>query len=217
MASPAHHGHTGHDAPMSGPWWLPLVLAILLGTAALVAGLIAWRAATHSGHAQTQFAISTQAVNNANALQQDASQAVSSERSLFVAYEDAAAQHDQDRATDDQGLMDPATLRAVNWWLVQPPDSRPASPFAAANPQWTTPRMLINARAALDQSVAGLASAEEQVHQSHELELLEAVLAVAFLTGGLTATLRSDSAQKILLGVSVVVLTIAAVGLAALW
>jgi hypothetical protein len=217
MALHGHHGHSGHDAPMSGPSWLPIVLAILLGTAALVAGLIAWRAATHSGHAQTQFAISTQAVNNANALQQDASEAVSSERSLFVAYEDAVAQHDQARAGDFQGLMDPATLRAINWWLAQSPDSRPASPFAAANPEWTTPRMLIDARAALDQSVAGLASAEDQVHRSHELELLEAILAVAFLTGGLTATLRSDSAQKILLGVSVAVLTLAAVGLSVLW
>jgi hypothetical protein len=202
---------------LSGPEWLPLVLAILLGTAALVAGLIAWRVATHSGHAQTQFAISTQAVNNANALQQDASQAVSSERSLFVAYEDAAAQHDQARAADDQGLMDPATLRAINWWLAQSPDTRPASPFAAANPEWTTPRKLIDARAALDQSVAGLASAEDQIHQAHELELLEAILAVAFLTGGLTATLRSDSAQKILLGVSIIVLSLATVGLAAQW
>ena len=44
-----------------------------------------------------------------------------------------------------------------------------------------------------------------QIHRSHDLELLEAILAIAFLTGGLTATLRSDSAQKILLGVSVAV------------
>ena len=55
--------------------------------------------------------------------------------------------------------------------------------------------MIIDARAALDESVATLASADEQIHRSHELELLEAMLAIAFLTGGLTATLQSDSAQ----------------------
>ena len=76
----AHHAHSDHNAHLSGPAWLPVVLAILLGTAAMVAGLIAWRAAGHSGHAQAEFTLSTQAVNNANSLQQNASQAVISER-----------------------------------------------------------------------------------------------------------------------------------------
>ena len=60
-------------------------------------------------------------------------------------------------------------------------------------------------------------SADDQIHRSHELELLEAILAIAFLTGGLTATLQSRSAQSILLAVSVVVLIFAAVGLVVLW
>jgi len=47
--------------------------------------------------------------------------------------------------------------------------------------------------------------------------LLAALLAIAFLTGGLTATLKSSSAQSILLAVSVVVLLLAAVGLVVLW
>src|SRR4051794_28045481 len=94
MAKHHHHAHSDHEAPLSGPWWLPVVLAILLGTAAMVSGLIAWRAAVHTSHAQEEFVLSTQAVNNANALHQNASQTVISERSLFIAYEDAVAQHD---------------------------------------------------------------------------------------------------------------------------
>ena len=194
-----------------------MALALLLGAAALVGGLIAWRAAAHSGDAQGNFALSTQAVNNANSLQQNASEAVISERALFIAYEDAAAQHDASRTADALGLMDPPTLRAIDWWLGQSPDSRPSSPFSAANPDWTTPRRIIDARAALDESVAMLRGADDQIHQSHTLELLEAILAIAFLTGGLTATLRSDSAQLTLLAVSVAVLGVAAVGLAVLW
>ena len=53
--------------------------------------------------------------------------------------------------------------------------------------------------------------------RAHNLELLEAILAIAFLTGGLTATLGSRAAQSILLAVSVVVLGVAAVGLMVLW
>jgi hypothetical protein len=202
---------------MSGPAWLPVALAILLGTAAMVAGLIAWRAAAHSGDAQGAFTLSTQAVNNANSLQQSASEEVISERSLFVAYEDAVAQHDEVRTADARGLMDPPTLRTIDWWLAQSPDSRPSSPFSAANPEWTTPRRIIDARAALDESVATLATADQEIHRSHNLELLEAILAIAFLTGGLTATLKSQSAQSILLAVSVGVLIVASVGLAVLW
>jgi len=145
------------------------------------------------------------------------SQAVINERELFVAYEDAVAQDDPARAADDQGLMDPPTLRAIDWWLAQSPGSRPSSPFSAANPEWTTPRMIIDARAALDESGAMLTTAEEQIHRSHNLELLEALLAIALLTGGLTATLQSQSAQMILLVVSATVLSLATVGLIVLW
>ena len=166
---------------------------------------------------RAKFALSTQAVNNANSLQQGASEEVASERSLFIAYEDALAQHDPVRIADARGLIDPPTLRAIDWWTNQAPDSRPSSPFAAANPEWTTPRRIIDARAALDESVSMLGGADEQIHQSHNLELLEAILAIAFLTGGLTATLRSDSAQMMLLGVSVAVLSVATIGLVVLW
>ena len=85
---------------------------------------------------QGEFALSTQAVNNANSLQQNASQAVISERSLFLAYEDAVAQHDEGRTADARGLMDPATLRTIDWWLDQPSESRPSS----QPPQMATPR-----------------------------------------------------------------------------
>jgi hypothetical protein len=90
MPSHARHGHShpSHDSHVSGPAWLPVALAILLGTAAMVAGLIAWRAAGHSGEAQKAFALSTQANNKANSLQQNTSQDVINERSLFIAYED---------------------------------------------------------------------------------------------------------------------------------
>jgi hypothetical protein len=219
MASHSQHGHSHslHEGHGSGPAWLPVVLAILLGSAAMVAGLIAWRAAVHSGEAQKEFALSTQADNDANSLQQDVSQDVTGERNLFIAYENALGQHDPVLAADARGLMDPPTVRTVDWWLHQSTASRPASPFSAANPQWTTPRMVIDARAALDDSVATLTSADNQIHRSHDLELLEAILAIAFLTGGLTATLQSRSAQSILLGVSVTVLIVAAAGLVVLW
>jgi hypothetical protein len=216
MAPHASHGHA-HNEHVHGPGWLPIVLALLLGAAALVAGITTWRAAGHSGEAQRDFALSTQAASNANSLQQSASQAVTNERTLFVAYEDAVAAGDLARAADTRGLIDPPTLRAIDWWREQPPGSRPASPFAAANPEWTTPRLIIDARAALDESASTLTEADDEIHRSHELELLDAVLAIALLTGGLTATLRSRPAQMILLCVSVAVLAVATVGLAVLW
>lgn len=212
-----HNPASTHAARADSPDWLPLALAILLGTAAIVAGLIAWRAAVHAGHAQQEFAISTQAVNNANVLQQNASAVAFGERNLFLSFRSAMAQNDQARSAEIRGLMDAETVRAVDWWLAKSPAARPTSPFSSSNPDWTTPRRIINARAALDESVVSLHSAEGQLRRSHNLEFLEAALALAFLTGGLTSTLGSAAAQRVLLTVSAALLTLAFVGLVVLW
>ena len=214
------HNHAGgHDNHMTltGPAWLPLAIALILGLAALVAGLTAWRAAVHLGNSQVALTFSTQSVNNANTAAQDSNKLVSDERSMFIVYEEALQQGDTLRAQEIRALMAPSTQKTIDWWLNAPASNRPASPFSSANPEWITPRKVIDTNEVLDLAEAELIKAEDEIHQAHSLELLEAILAIAFLTGGLTATLRSQSAQFLLLSVSATVLVISAVGLLVLW
>jgi hypothetical protein len=215
MSSHQHHPHhVGHEVePSSVALWI----ALLLGTVALVSGLTAWRAAVHSGHATTAFTLSTQQAGQASALEQEVTQSTVTQRTLFLAY--AADQQHGDTAgmATVRGLMDGPTQATIDWWEHQPPATRPLSPFSAANPDWTTPRQAVDARDAQDASLASLDEAEHQLGRSHELELLVALLALAFLTAGLTSTLRSNVAQWGLLGISAVVLLGSTIVLGFLW
>lgn len=196
---------------------IDLAVAILLGLAALTSGLTTWRSAVHGGHAETKYTMSTQATANANALQQNAQAAANSERVLYVGWVGALARGNPAGAKAIWNLMSLTTKETIKWWHQQPDYSRPASPFSSANPQWTTPRHVIEAREALNEASGKLGAANEDISRSHSLELIVALLSITFLTGGLTATIASDLAQRVLLGVSATFLVIAVIGLISLW
>lgn len=212
-----HSPTADHHLTIAGPPWLPMALALVLGFAALVSGMTAWRVAIHSGHAQTGFAVSTQQVNNANALAQDVSRAVNSERSLFLSWEQASQNGDALLAAESLSMMGPSTQAAVKWWSDEPPGNRPVTPFSSANPEWATPGLIIDSTSTAQEAAMGLKEAEDQLNQSHNLELLVALLAIALLTGGLTATLKSSRAQLVLLGVSCLTIVVATIGIVVLW
>jgi hypothetical protein len=196
---------------------IDIAVALLLGLAALTSGLTTWRSAIHAGEAQSRFTLSTQAVNNANALQQNAEAAATSERTLYVAYVGALAKENTAGAEAIWGLMNLTTKETISWWRAQPASSRPASPFSAANPAWTTPRRIIEARVTLRQSAGRLAEADSQLNQSHTLELIVALLSITFLTGGLAATISTETARRVLFSVASLFLIVGVVGLIALW
>lgn len=212
------HGNvTEHSLTLTGPEWLPMALALVLGLAAVVSGLTAWRVAVHSGHAETGFAMSTQAVARAGASSQEVNRTVASEQSLFISWDQAVESHDQSLVDSIWGMMDSGTQAAIRWWQGQSGANRPPDPFSSANPEWTTPRQVIEATAAVDDATEQLAEAQAQLNRAHDLELLGALLAIALLTGGLTATMRTSRSQVTLFGVSCAALTIATVGLVVQW
>ncbi len=212
-----HGPSSDHANAVHGPRWLPIVLALLLGTAAVVSGITAWRVAVHLGHSQTAFSVSTKAFDDTNTLGQNSTDAANEERSLFIAWDQAQSGGDAKTTENIWGMMSIPAQRAITWWIEQPLANRPPSPFSAANPQWTTPRTAVEARNASAEASAVFADAGDQLVQSHNLELLEALLAIALLTGGLAALIRNTSSQFILLGVTVTAIFLAVGGLVVLW
>ena len=91
-------GHAHAHAPTHGPRWLSLSIAVVLGVAAIFAGVTAWHANVLSGHAVEYFTLSTQAVNDANASSQDADRGITSQRQLFIDYRTALDSGDESRA-----------------------------------------------------------------------------------------------------------------------
>ncbi len=217
-AAHSHHGHThGHGSPDGSHRWLNLSLAVILGVAAIVAGVTAWRGTVLNGHAVENFTLSTQSVNDANSLAQEVERASTSERALFVDYEGALMNGETARANSIYSMMDGSTRRAIEWWRDQPPGERPLSPFKSANPEWAAPSTVIDARDALDNASALLAQANVDLDKSHSLEFIAALLTVTFLLGGLSGVFQSPRAKATLVTASGTALAVCVIAMLLLW
>lgn len=213
------HGHAaghGHET-LHGPRWLGITTAIVLGVAAVFAGVTTWRAQVMQGHAVEHFTLSTQSANDANTLAQDAERAMVGERQLFIDYRSALDAGDGPRATQILAMMNANSRAAIAWWRAQPKADRPYSPFVSANPAWDAPGVVIDAKASLDQSNHYLKSAEAELARAHNLEFVAAFLTIGFLAGGLTGTFESTRMRISLLAVAIAVLIGCVVGAVLFW
>ncbi|MEI6626301.1 MAG: hypothetical protein WCO40_08160 [Thermoleophilia bacterium] len=211
----ASHG-AGHSE-MHGPRWLSISTVTILGIAAVLAGVTAWKSAVMQGHAVENLTLSTKATTDANALTQAAERSMTSERQLFIDFRTALDSADKNRSLMIYGMMNPNTRAAIGWWREQPDESRPTSPFVSANPAWDAPGVIIDAKAALDMSNEYLHLAEFQLGRAHDLEFLAALLTIAFLASGLTPLFESLRSRISLMTVSTAVVVACVIGTAVFW
>lgn len=215
----APHAHgPGHDphAPHVHSWW-NVSLAVILGVAAIVAGITAWRGTVLNGHAVENFTLSTQSTNNANTLSQDAERTINTQRTLYLDYRQALDAGDAKLAAMAYSMMDTGTRSAIEWWDEQPAGNRPPTPFSSANPGWPAPSLVIDARSTLDESEAQLELANDELAKSHSLELLAALLTITFLAGGLSGVFQSESAKRALVAASGGTLVVCLIALVFMW
>ncbi len=194
------------------PHWLPLTTVVVLGAAATLAGVTAWKSTVMSGHAVQNFTLSTKAVNDANALAHDSERNITSERQLFIDYQYALSAPDKNRAASIFGMMNPNTRNAIKWWNAQPAGDRPLSPFVSANPDWSAPSIVIGAQASLDRADEYLHQAKSDLSQANNLKFLSAMLTIVLLASGLTWTFESRKARVTLLTASIVVFVMCLIG-----
>lgn len=213
----AGHGASHGHADASAPRWLTILIAVVLGTAAVFSGITAWHANVLAGHSVEYFTLSTQAVNDANSSAQDAERSMSGQRQLFIDYSAALDAGDKIRSMTILGMMSANTRVAIDWWRDQPEADRPMSPFVSANPVWDAPGVVIDAQSALDRSNEYLRLAERYLSRSHTLEFFAALLTVAFLAGGLTGVFEAIRMKLGLVSVSIVVLIGCLIGTVVYW
>jgi len=214
-------GHGANHGPdhseMHGPRWLSISTVTILGIAAILAGVTAWKSAVMQGHAVENLTLSTKATTDANALTQAAERSMTSERQLFIDFRSALDSANKNRSVMIFGMMNPNTRAAIGWWREQPKESRPTSPFVSANPSWDAPGVIIDAKAALDRSNEYLHVAEFQLGRAHDLEFLAALLTIAFLASGLTPLFESLRSRISLMTVSTSVVISCLIGTAVFW
>lgn len=211
------HGHGAGHETLHGPRWLGITTAIVLGIAAVFAGVTTWRAQVMQGHSVEHFTLSTQAGNDANTLTQNAERSMTSERQLFIDYRTALDSGDVQRATTVLAMMSGNSRDAIRWWKSQPAADRPYTPFVSANPAWNAPGVIIDAKASMEASSHYLHLAEAELSRAHDLEFVAAFLTIAFLAGGLTGTFEATRMRIGLLAISIFVLVGCVAGAVVYW
>ncbi|MBJ7248320.1 MAG: hypothetical protein JHD05_04495 [Thermoleophilia bacterium] len=212
----AHAPSHGHSE-LHGPRWLSISSVAILGIAAVLAGVTAWKSAVMEGHAVENLTLSTKATTDANALTQTAERSMTSERQLFIDFRSALDSDNKNRSVMIYGMMNPNTRAAIGWWREQPETSRPTSPFVSANPSWDAPGVIIDAKAALDRSDEYLQLAEFQLGRAHSLQFLAALLTIAFLASGLTPLFESLRSRISLISLSTAVVLACLIGTVVFW
>lgn len=178
---------------------MEIVIAILLGIAAIVTAWCSFQASQLGDVVQKSF---SEGIREADAASQAYNTAIAndiSDQTLFLEFAKAAQADDEDTALYVlETLMSPELNAAVQWWVDQPEDSGFDSPFVEENPEWSN--ALYEEAAALDESSqAYFDLAESTDNTADEFDLLTVILTIALFFLGIAGLSRQ---RKVMIGLS---------------
>jgi hypothetical protein len=131
------HVEVGHAAADDTVWGirLEIIIAVLLGLAAVAAAFAAYRNETHHHEATVNFNEGIRDITSAAQTYNQGDQVSTVDQVLFVEYAKALNTNDLAFASYvHESLMTPELQKAVDWWRSQP--NRPPSPFVPENPEY---------------------------------------------------------------------------------
>ena len=180
---------------------MEIVIAILLGIAAVVTAWCSFQASQLGDVVQRSF---SEGIRDADAASQAYNTAIAndiSDQTLFLEFAKAAQADDEDTALYVlETLMTPELRSAVEWWIEQPDDSGFDSPFVEENPEWSN--ALYEEAAALDQSSQDYFDlAESTDNTADAFDLLTVILTIALFFLGIAGLSRQ---RKVMIGLAAV-------------
>jgi len=192
------------DSEAIGEWSrdrLEIVVAILLGLAAIVTAWCSFQASQLGDLVQKNLA---EGVREADAASQSYNSAIANDirdQTLFLEFAKAAQADDEETALYIlETLMSPELAAAVNWWSSQPDDSGFDSPFVKENPEWSN--ALYEEAAAFDESSQAYFDAAERADRdADDFEVLTVILALSLFFFGVAGLSRQ---RRVMIGLSTV-------------
>jgi hypothetical protein len=126
-----------------GPDSLEILIAVLLGLAAVATAYAGYKSSSLSGEAVQGYSEAAVKSNEATFFYSTAVQGALENEILFIEYEKAklaalAGNSEIDLAFAQylrESLMTQPLLNAIDWWEGQPTDEQPVSPFVPENPE----------------------------------------------------------------------------------
>lgn len=191
---------------------LQLVAAIILGLAATLTALSAYKAALLDGEALTGYTESTKTLNDANAFNAQGNSVEILDKQLFVQYATASQSGNQELADYLTTLMRPELQKAVEWWQTSedattPFDEADDNPYEIKD---------YEDRADLEKEAdAQFAAGSAADEQGDKFELATVLLALTLFFAGIGTLFKKRAVSVALIGVSAVVLAAGALQLVA--
>ena len=178
---------------------LELIIAIMLGLAAIITAWTAFQSSQLGDKVQENYSegirISDQASQEYNTAVANDNQ----DQALFLEYAKALVSNDLDMATYiHDTLMTPELAAAVDWWVDQPDETGPDSPFVEDNPSWSNEQWDL-ANSLDDEALQLFADAKKADNDGDEFDLLTVIVTLALFLFGIASLVRQ---QRIMIGLA---------------
>ncbi len=177
------------------------VIAIMLGLAAMITAWTAFQSSQLGDKVQESFSEGIRSSDQASQEYNTAIATDNQDQAIFLEYAKALVAEDEVTATYIQeSLMSPELAAAVEWWIEQPDDTGPDSPFVEENPNWddsswtTAADLDVEAQQYFD-------SARQADADGDEFDLLEVIVTLSLFLFGIASLVRQ---QKIQVGLATV-------------
>jgi len=177
------------------------VIAVMLGLAAIITAWTAFQSSQLGDKVQESFSEGIRSSDQASQEYNTAIATDNQDQAIFLEYAKALVAEDEVTATYIQeSLMSPELAAAVEWWIEQPDDTGPDSPFVEENPNWDDSSW--NTAADLDvEAQQYFDSARQADADGDEFDLLEVIVTLSLFLFGVASLVRQ---QKIQVGLAAV-------------
>ena len=116
---------------------LEFVIAVMLGLAAIITAWTAFQSTQLGDKVQESFSEGIRTSDQASQEYNTALATDNQSQAIFLEYAKAAVAEDEVTAAYIKDtLMTPELAAAVEWWIEQPEETGPESPFVEENPNW---------------------------------------------------------------------------------
>ena len=177
------------------------IIAVMLGLAAIITAWTAFQSSQLGDKVQESFSEGIRSSDQASQEYNTAIATDNQDQAIFLEYAKALVAEDEVTATYIQeSLMSPELAAAVEWWIEQPDDTGPDSPFVEENPNWDDSSW--NTAADLDvEAQQYFDSARQADADGDEFDLLEVIVTLSLFLFGVASLVRQ---QKIQVGLAAV-------------
>jgi len=182
------------------------IIAIMLGLAAIVTAWTAFQGSQLGDKVQESFSEGIRASDQASQEYNTAVATDNRDQAIFLEYAKALVAEDEVTSTYIyESLMSPELAAAIDWWVEQPDEGGPDSPFVEENPNWDDSSWA--AAAELEaQAQAYFDEAKDADANGDDFDLLEVIVTLSLFLFGVASLVRQQKIQVALAGVGCVIL-----------